>query len=220
MGLWQPGQLIWLILAALVPLLYWGIRRRVVDVSSHIIWQRTGAGQSAWRRWQQILSVCIVAGLLAALAVFLAEPYWRSDRAAARTIVVVLDPTATQGDARQSAVAAVDGMKLYERMAIVSASEPTRVLCPFTDDRAQLMQAINAPLNIDAPSAPAGKKLAEWMLAAEQNPTVMVCPKPAESAPAENESNRQADPPGVWILAGALAVCATEWVLFTRRVTV
>lgn len=220
MGFIHPGQLLWLILAALAPLLYLAIRRRVVDVSSHIIWRRARAGQSAWRRWQRILSGCIVAALLAALAVFLAEPYWRSDRAAARTIVVVLDPASAKGHARQTALAAVDSMKLYERMAVVTASDPTRVLCPFTDDRAELMRAIDTPLPATAPSAAAGKQLAEWMLAAEPNPTVFVCREQSGSTPTRTEPVKPADPPGFWLLAGALAVCATEWVLLTRRVTV
>lgn len=224
MGFFRPLQLLWLILAVGAPLLYLAIRRRKIDVSSHAIWQRALAGSSAWRRWQRWISAVVMAGLLAALALVLAEPYWQRDRDAARTMVLVLDTAASEGDARQSAVAAVDGMKLYERMAILAASEPTRVLCPLTADRAELLQTIATSKTDLARSISPAIKLAEWMLAAERNPTVIVCagPQIAKTQPETSVTALQgpADSPGVWLLASALVLCCGEWLLFSRRVTV
>jgi hypothetical protein len=220
MGLWQPEQLVWLVLSAAVLVLYLGVRRRTVDVSSHLIWRRAEAGLSPWRRWQRVFSAGMLMVLISSLAVVLAEPYWKRDRAAARTMVVVLDSKAGEGSAAQAALKAVDNMQLYERMAIVAASHPTRVLCPFTDDRAQLTQAIDRGPPAGTRSLDSGKRLAEWMVAGEPNPVVIVASEAQSGAASQRPDHPSRVPPGAWVLAGAVALCATEWLLFTRRVTV
>jgi len=220
MGLWQPEQLVWFVLAAAVPVLYLAMRRRAVDVSSHLIWRRAQLGMSGWRRLQRILSAGIVVALFSALAVVLVEPYWKVDRAAARSMVVVLDAEEKDSHAARVSREAVDNMQLYERMAILAARHPTQVLCPFTDDRTQLSQAIDRERPAGIRSLESGKQLAEWMLAGEPNPLVIVASDAQSGAASEQSHHQSRVPPGAWVLAGALALCATEWLLFTRRLTV
>lgn len=228
MGLMQPGQLIWLMLAVIVLLLYFAGRGRSVDVSSHLLWQRTLTHQGAWRRCQRGLSAGLVVLFLVALAVVLAEPYWRSDRSAARTIVLVLG----KGDAaravakvpsQESALQLVDNLKLYERMAILGAGGPPHVICPLTDDRVKLRRAIEtATVSESSSSIAAATELAKWMLADQQNSQVIVWPDQGSTGDdlLKASSGKSVDPPGTWLLAVALALCGGEWLLFSRRFTV
>ncbi|MCE9554927.1 MAG: VWA domain-containing protein [Planctomycetes bacterium] len=228
MGLTQPWQLIWLVLAAMVLLLYFVGRRRAINVSSHLLWQRTLANQGAWRRWQRVLSAALVALLLVALAVVLAEPYWQSDRNAARTIVLVLgNGGAVAKDAnvasKESALQHVDNLRLYERMAILAADGPPHVLCPLTDDRVKLREAIETVALKESPgSIAAATDLAKWMLADQQNPKIIVWPEQSSAGDSlfTAASGKSVDPPGTWLLVAALALCGGEWLLFSRRFTV
>ena len=228
MGLMQPGQLSWLMLAVIVLLLYFVGRRRSINVSSHLLWQRALANQGAWRRWQRVLSAALVALLLVALAVVLAEPYWQSDRSAARTIVLVMGKDgASAKDAKvsskESALQLVDNLKLYERMAILGADGPPHVICSLTDDRVKLRNAIETVALKESPgSIPAATDLAKWMLADQQNPKIIVWPEQssADDSQVTAGSAKAVDPPGTWLLVAALALCGGEWLLFSRRFTV
>ena len=243
MGLFQPWQLIWFAAALVVLLLYLAGRRRVVEVSSHLLWQRTMEKQSAWRRWQRGISAALVALLLVLLTGVLAEPYWRSDRAAARTIVLVLgrtgelnpDAAAVGPDApddgqeplaasRTKALELIDGMQIYERMAIISASGPPHVICPLTDDRVKLRGAIQTVSSSKAAAVMVAEatQLAEWMVAAQQHPEILVLDAEGRFSSGHPAlvRNKQSDPPGAWLLVLAVALCGGEWLLFSRRVTV
>jgi hypothetical protein len=172
----------WTALALAVPiialyLLRTRLRRRVVSTS--LFWQQLSPqvyNTSLWRRLRRWLSLLLQLAFLALLAFALAQPLasWQSLQPA--SLVLVLDPSVSMRatDVAPSRwEAAIRGarerirqMRAFDEAALVLASDPPRVLRPWTRGKRALLRALEEaqPLDRAADLRPAlalGRNLAE-----------------------------------------------------------
>ena len=186
MNLFQPDNLLWALLAIAVALLYLSLgRRRQVAVSTLGLWDQALAQRSGWSAWQRPLSLVLPLTIVALLALSLAHPYWSAAWNNARSIVLIVDTSASMkatdvAPSRWEAVRPqlrelVDGWGRYDRLAIVSAGSVIRVHTPLVGDAELLNTALAevAPADgitrIDDAVA-----LARTMLSGERNPQIVV----------------------------------------------
>lgn len=150
-------------------------RRRVVRVSSSVLWQRYLAEMQASAPFQRLRKswLLLLQLLLLALAVLaLARPV-RSGPGGARPLrVVILDASASMRStdaapsrfeaARRQALALAEGLRDGQQMIVLEAGARTVVRQPATGDRAALRRALAAAEATDGPT-----RLAEALRMAE-----------------------------------------------------
>jgi len=155
MGFFHPGAWGWAGLAVLIALLYlWNFAPSRHEVATYGLWQRALARRPAWFRLRFWLSLATQIVILLLLVAALSEPYWKSAVAGRRTLVVVLDASASMSatDVKPSRFAAaqaeaqriVRGLQPGERMAILIAGSFVRTECRMTDEPQTLLTAIDA----------------------------------------------------------------------------
>jgi hypothetical protein len=154
MGFFHPGAWCWGGLAALIALLYlWNLAPVRHEVATYWLWQRALARRPAWFRLRFWLSLATQILLLLLLVAALSEPYWRAAVASRRTLVLVLDVSASMSatDVKPSRLAAaqaeaqriVQGLQPGERMAVLSAGSSVRIECRMTSEPLALQTAID-----------------------------------------------------------------------------
>ncbi len=188
MGLFHPKDLIWALLAVVIATCYFvRFARRRREVSTMMLWEQVFARRTAWRRWQRPVSLLVQLLILALLVLAYAEPYWSSVWNSARSIVVIVDNSASMNatdvetsrlwQARLSAERLIDNLGPYEQMAILSAGGLTRVHCGFSNDPATLKRALDEIRPTDGQNrVDEAVTLARRMLADQRkrNPRIML----------------------------------------------
>jgi hypothetical protein len=154
MGFFHPGAWCWAGLAIAIALLYlWNVTRGRHEVATYWLWERALARRPAWFRLRFWLSLATQIVILLLLVAALAEPYWPAAVAGRRTLVLVLDVSASMSatDVQPSRLAAaqaeakriVQGLQPGERMAILSAGSRVRIACRMTGEPQALQAAID-----------------------------------------------------------------------------
>ena len=154
MGFFHPGAWCWAGLAIAIALLYlWNVTRGRHEVATYWLWERALARRPAWFRLRFWLSLATQIVILLLLVAALAEPYWQAAVAGRRTLVLVLDVSASMSatDVKPSRLAAaqaeakriVQGLQPGERMAILSAGSLVRIACRMTGEPQALQAAID-----------------------------------------------------------------------------
>lgn len=175
-------------LVALPILLFYLVRiaGRRQEVSAYVLWQRAFARRSAWsRHWQWCVSLMVALLFVALLVVALLAPFWRASLEEARSVVVVIDTSASMNatDVKPSRLAlaqaharkVIDRLGPYEQSAVVSAGARVEILCGFTRDRGKMMAALEAVSASEGATRVAeAVRLARRMVASQANPQIIV----------------------------------------------
>ncbi|MBN1314059.1 MAG: VWA domain-containing protein [Anaerolineales bacterium] len=156
------------LLALAIPiLLLWmlKLRRREVTVSSTMLWNRLIRDREANAPWQKIrrnLLLFLQLIILLALAVALARPYLSVPSAAGKTIVLLLDASASMNAvdvepsrfevARRAADQVVDNLSSDGVMTVIAVGYQPRILASAANDKSILRQAIAAAQPEQAPA--------------------------------------------------------------------
>jgi len=141
--------------AALVALYLLKLRRRRVPVPFTKLWERVldaRPASSLFDRLKRLLSLLIQLLLLALMLGALGDPRLRGASAAGRTLVVLLDGSASMKatdvpggrarDAREAVRRVVREMGPADRMLVAQMDAQVTALCPMTDDLAELEAAL------------------------------------------------------------------------------
>lgn len=186
MGFFHPGAWCWAGWAAVIALLYlWNFTRGRHDVATYWLWQRALARRPAWFRLRFWLSLATQIVILLLLVAALAEPYWSSAVAGRRTLVLVLDVSASMSatDVKPSRFAAaqaeakriVQGLQPGERMTVLSAGSLVRIACRTTGEPQTLQAAIEGILPTDGGTRmQEAVDLARRLLEGQRNPRIIL----------------------------------------------
>ena len=187
MSFLTPDNLWWALVAVAVLLLYlvrFGGRR--LDVSTYLLWQRAFARRSGWsRRWQRWVSLAVALAFVGLLVLALTRPFWTAAVARARSVVLVIDASASMNatdvapsrltEAKQQARRIVDRMEPDERAAVVAAGAGVALACGFTRDTDRIRATIDAVAASEGPTRIADAvALARRMISAQKNPQIIV----------------------------------------------
>jgi len=155
MGLAAPLQLFWAITLLAVVLLYlrWA-RRKVFSTTTLSIWKQALSRRTLWSRWRRAVSLAAACVPIVLIALALARPYLWPAVQAARTMVVVIDNTASMSaavdehsrlaDAKRQVRNLIASLRTHEQMAILSADSAMHVRCGLTADVAKLLAAVDS----------------------------------------------------------------------------
>ena len=138
----------------LIALLYlWNFASGRHEVATFWLWQRALARRPAWFRLRFWLSLAAQIVILLLLVAALAEPYWKAAVAGRRTLVLILDVSASMSatDVKPTRLAAaqaeakriVQGLQPGEQMTILSAGSVVRTVCRLTGEPQTLQAAID-----------------------------------------------------------------------------
>jgi hypothetical protein len=166
MNLVHPTALVLAGLAVPIVILYiLKIRLRRVPVSTLLFWEQVfeeKKPRSLWQRLRHLISLLLQLAFLALLVLALADPIFRWQQARARRIVLVVDNSASMNasdvlPSRLQAAKAegrriIEGLRLGDELAIVSAGTEPRVACGLTDHQRTLRQALEAIAPTDGPT--------------------------------------------------------------------
>lgn len=188
----SPMQLAWTAAILVVVLLYlrWGMRKRF-EASTLRIWEQAIARRALWSRWRRTVSIFAACVPIVLLALALARPFFAPARSSARSIVLVVDATASMNarkdpdrdDAQSSRLAAakrqarrlIGRLRTHETMAILSADSAVRIHCGLTDDRGALHAALDQIQPTDGTGAVApALQTAKRSLQGHGNPVIVL----------------------------------------------
>ena len=177
------------IVGALVVALYLlKLRRRQVAVPFVRLWDQVLADERTTRLFSQLkrlLSLLLALLLVALLATALGDPRWKGARAAGRSLVVLVDASASMQatDVRPSRLAKakeevrklLDGLGPNDRVLLARMEAQTTPVSPMTDDVPVLREALASitPTEVAA-SLPAGLRFALDVLRDQPHPEVIV----------------------------------------------
>ncbi|MEP0842140.1 MAG: BatA domain-containing protein, partial [Phycisphaerae bacterium] len=163
----------------LVLLYFLKLKRREVPVASTLLWRRAVEDlqvNSPFQRLRNSLLLILQLLVLAAAALAIAEPMLSGHRGFEKAVVLMIDHSASmaarEGDAtrlelaRRAASDIINDLSTAQRAMIIAFADRARVLCPFTDDKAALRQAVQSIVQTDAPG-----RLTEAMALAEAHST-------------------------------------------------
>ena len=154
MGFLSPMQLAWVATIAIVILLYvrWAARK-TFPTTTLPIWEHALARRTPWSRWRRTVSILAACVPIVLLAIALAQPFLAGAVEGTRTIVVVVDNTASMNaqprgesrlaQAKREARRLIRNLRTHDRMAILSADSSVRVRCGLTGDRTALHLALD-----------------------------------------------------------------------------
>ncbi len=138
---------------------------RRVPVSTTIFWQQIfdeKSPRSLWQHLRHLLSLLAQLAMLALLVLALAEPYFKSEFAQARRLILVVDNSASMkatdvkpsrlDAARDAAAQLISTLRNRDEMAIVAGGAQPRVLCGFTGHERTLRDALNEIRPGDGPT--------------------------------------------------------------------
>ena len=154
MGFLSPMQLAWVTTTAVIVLLYvrWAARK-TFPTTTLPIWEHALARRTPWSRWRRTVSILAACVPIVLLAIALAQPFLAGAVEGTRTIVVVVDNTASMNaqprgesrlaQAKREARRLIRNLRTHDRMAILSADSSVRVRCGLTGDRTALHLALD-----------------------------------------------------------------------------
>ncbi|MCL4201203.1 MAG: VWA domain-containing protein [Pirellulaceae bacterium] len=186
MGFESPASFLWAVLAAVVAALYlWNFARQRHEVATFPLWQRALARRPAWfvlRFWLSLLVQIVIVMLI---VVALAEPFWTQIAANRRSLVMVLDVSASMSatdvspsrfeSMRSEARRMIDNLQRGEQMAILSAGTTIRPLCRLGAPREALVAAVDALQPTDGETRIAeAVAIAQDLLHGQRNSRVVV----------------------------------------------
>lgn len=186
MAFFHPAAWYWAGLAVLIALLYLGnFATSRHEVATFWLWQRALARRPAWFRLRFWLSLAAQIVILLLLVAALAEPYWKAAFAGRRTLVLILDVSASMSatdvkptrlaSAQAEAQRIVQGLQAGEQMAILSAGSVVRTLCRWTDEPQTLQAAIASVTPTDGTTRMADAvELARRLLVGKRNPQIVL----------------------------------------------
>lgn len=186
MSFFHPEAWCWAGLAVLIALLYlWNFAASRHEVATFWLWQRALARRPAWFRLRFWLSLSAQIVILLLLVAALAEPYWKAAFAGRRTLVLILDVSASMSatDVKPTRLAAaqaeaqriVQGLQPGEQMTVLSAGSVVRTLCRWTDEPQTLLAAIASVTPTDGTTRMADAvDLARRLLEGKPNPKIVL----------------------------------------------
>ncbi len=186
MGFFHPAAWSWAGLAAVVAVLYlWNFTRGRHEVATYWLWERALARRPVWFRLRFWLSLTAQIAILLLLVAALSEPYWKAAVAGRRTLVLVLDVSASMSatDVKPSRFAAaraeakriVQGLQPGERMAVLSAGSLVRIECRMTGEPQALEAAIDGISPTDGSTRmPEAVVRARRVLDGQPNPQIVL----------------------------------------------
>lgn len=152
----NPWAFIWLLLAIPILILYAFRQRRYIH--------KTGAGELWkdsisfldprfwWNPWRRLVSLLVQLAILLTFVVAMAEPCFRPPQ----RLAVIIDCTESMRDALsadgQSAVGSevreklaqmVENLGYHDRIALIAAESPARILCRTTSDKEKILSALD-----------------------------------------------------------------------------
>lgn len=157
MNFLHPLNLLWTLpMAGLIVLMYiLRLRRKDVVVSSTYLWRQVIRDVQANAPFQKLRkNLLLLLQLLAVvlLALALARPFWRTTSIGGRSVVLVLDASASMmatdvgrsrlDEAKRKALQVVNSMQAEDQMMVVAAAARPEALSGFTADRLELARAI------------------------------------------------------------------------------
>lgn len=158
MSLLAPlGLLLGLLGLPITALYFLRLRRRRVVVPSLLLWhalQRQERRASPFDRFRRNLLLLLQLLVLSALSLALARPFVATERSAFRSLVLVIDLSASMNaqdgsptrldQARDEAREVLDTLGTDDEVMLVTAGPTTRVEVPFSRDRGELGVALDA----------------------------------------------------------------------------
>jgi hypothetical protein len=155
MGFASPGSFAWAALALVVAALYlWHFARRRHEVATFPLWQRALARRPAWFILRFWLSLIAQIAIVLLIVLALAEPFWTKIAASRRSIVLVLDVSASMSatdvqpsrfeQMRSEARRMIDNLSREEQAAILTAGTVIRTPCRLGASHEALVAAIDA----------------------------------------------------------------------------
>jgi hypothetical protein len=155
MGFESPASFLWAILAAVVAALYlWNFARQRHEVATFPLWQRALARRPAWFVLRFWLSLLVQITIVLLIVVALAGPFWTRIAANRRSLVMILDVSASMSatdvspsrfeQMRSEARRMIDNLQRGEQMAILSAGTTIRPLCRLGAPREALEAAVDS----------------------------------------------------------------------------
>ena len=164
MGFLSPLQLAWIAAIVVVALAYvhWAARK-IQPTTTLPIWEHAFDRRAWWSRWRKLVSVFVACVPIVLVAIALAQPFLSPFVESSRTIVVVIDNSAsmnaqTRGrsrleQAKREARKLIRNLRTHDRMAILSADSTVRVRCGLTSDRTALHLGLDAVQPTDGTGA-------------------------------------------------------------------
>jgi Ca-activated chloride channel family protein len=164
--LFPAGLLLGALAVPLTALYFLKLRRRRVVVPSLLPWhalRRTEQLMSPFQRFRRNLLLLLQLLVLAVLVAAFARPYVEDAGAPVRSLVLVVDRTASMGarsgsgtrfeEAVRQARGLVAQLSAGDEALVLSAGATTEVVQPFTRDRAALDRALRALAVTDSPGS-------------------------------------------------------------------
>ena len=149
------GLLLGLLAAPLAALYFLKIRRRRVKVPSTLLWQafaRSERMASPFEKFKRNLLLLLQLLILLAIVLAFARPCTEAEVARARSVVLVVDATASMGAtdvgssrldvARDRARDVLDGMGVTDEVMLVVVGSSAEVVVPFTRDEHLVEEAL------------------------------------------------------------------------------
>ena len=132
----------------LLALYFLKLKRQKVQVPSVLLWQEFIPSEqlaTPFQRFRRNLLLLLQLLMLLLLALALARPYLKGGVSKRRSVVMVVDTSASMratdvspdrfGKARDAGLEVVDALEGADEAMIVEAGSETRVLCSFTRDK-------------------------------------------------------------------------------------
>ena len=149
----------------LVLLYFLKLKRRQVPISSTLLWRKAAEDlrvNSPFQRLRANLLLLLQLLILAAGIAALAEPVISAKRTYNRTIVLLVDQSASMAAresdgrtrlaiAREQALDIVNSMTSDQRAMVIAFAGQARLLCPFTGNKSLLRRAVESVEQTDAP---------------------------------------------------------------------
>ena len=174
------------VLAVLVAAFYfWRYPVKKEKTATLWLWERALARRPAWYALRFWLSLAAQVVVLLLMVAALTEPYWTEVARSRRTIVMLLDVSAsmsaTDGSTarfermQKEAHRIAGGLRRQERMAIISVGSIVRSVCRFTGNRKLLADSIDFVRPTDGTTRMTqAVQLARRMLQGKQNARIVI----------------------------------------------
>lgn len=186
MSFHSPGS--WLLIALAIPIviLYlWNFASRRHEVATFPLWQQALARRPTWLALRSHISLAAQLIILLFLVAALAQPYWTEIFASRRNVVLVLDVSASMSatdvqpsrfEAMQKEAERIVGeLNRGERMAVISAGSPGRIVHRFAEEPETLLTAVQTIKPTDGTSRiVVAVQLARRMLDEKTNPNIIL----------------------------------------------
>ncbi len=189
MNLLNPSSLIWLTLAIPIVVFYiLKIRMRRVPVSTVMFWEQVfeeKQPRSIWQKLRHLLSLLLQLLFLFLLIGALTDPFFDWEVRQQRRVILIVDNSASmqavdgEGTRFDTAVGQateiIDGLRVRDEMAILSAATQPQVVCGLTGHQRTLREALAELSATDGPTRVAATvDLARRLLSDHENGQILL----------------------------------------------